>query len=102
MKSKNVKCIGGFGVRKKTVGGLDLQQNVFVFKNGCVQIENFIAYPNKDTTNENVEKMDLVKTMFGKSVYRQTYTVRFETLKTIVYHSQEILVKEGVKLSDLV
>ena len=51
---------------------------------------------------ENVEKMDLVKTMFGKSVYRQTYTVRFETLKTIVYHSQEILVKEGVKLSDLV
>ncbi len=102
MKSKNVKCIGAFGTRKKTVGGLDLQQNVYVFKNGCVQIENFIAYPNNSFTKEEVAGMSLMRTMFGKTVFRHVYVARFETLKTITYHSQEILAKNGVKLSDLV
>jgi len=98
MKSKNTKCIGAFGIIKKTVGGLNMNQRVFVFKNGVVEIRDYIVFHNKEVPTF----MTPTKTMFGKTVYYREYALRFSTLKSITYEAQQVMAKAGVKLSDLV
>jgi len=97
MKQKKVKCIGGFSIKKKTVGGLDMDQRCFVFSNGVTEIRDYIVFPNKEVPTH----MAPIKTMFGKTVYYREYSLRLETLKSITHFSQEIMAEKGVKLSDL-
>jgi len=105
MKTKTIKSIGGFETHKKTVGGFNMLQRVHVFPNGIVKIEDYMAVPTKEahyiTKNDNYDYVK-VKENFGLTVFSKSYTVRFETLKSITFNVQNLLAKEGCKLSDLV
>jgi len=97
MKKKKAKYIGGFSIRKKTIGGLDMDQRCFVYNNGVVEIRDYIVFTN----NEVPTFMTPVKSMFGKTVCFRQFGLRLNTLKEIAHYSQKIMTDAGVKLSDL-
>tara|TARA_R110000822_G_scaffold309096_2_gene438007 strand:+ start:15576 stop:15872 length:297 start_codon:yes stop_codon:yes gene_type:complete len=98
MKIRNNKIIGEFHFKNKSVTGNQLHTFVHTRKNGTINIYKFILIDGVD----DIEGFKKIRTMFGKTVYRQDGAFRLETLKLIVYNCQEAMAKAGVKLSDLV
>jgi hypothetical protein len=98
MKIKNNKIIGEFNFKNKSVTGNQLHTFVYTRKNGTVSITKFILIDGAD----DIEGLEKIRTMFGKTVYKEHGAYRLETLKMITYHCQQAMAKAGCKLSDLV
>lgn len=98
MKIRNNKIIGEFHFKNKSVTGNQLHTFVHTRKNGTIDITKFILIDG----DKDIEGLKKIKTMFGKTVYREDGAFRLETLKLIVYNCQETMIKAGCKLSDLV
>jgi len=97
MKIRNNKIIGEFHFKNKSITGNQLHTFVHTRKNGTIDITKFILIDGA----EDIEGFKKVRTMFGKTVYKEHGAYRLETLKLIVYHCQKAMIKAGCKLSDL-
>lgn len=100
MKKKEVKIISAYSIKKETVGGYKMEQNIYVYNNGVVGIEDFILYDKGVKPSADVGLI-LKKSMFGREVYVRRYGLRFSTLRSIANKVQEDLIKAGIRLSDL-
>lgn len=100
MKKKEVKIISAYSIKKETVGGLKMEQNIYVYNNGVVGFEDFILY-DKGVKPSGDVGLVLKKSMFGREVYVRIYALRFTTLVEVANTVKKDLIKSGTKLSDL-
>jgi hypothetical protein len=98
MKIRNNKIIGEFHFKNKSVTGNQLHTFVHTRKNGTIDIIKFILIDGAD----DIKGLEKIRTMFGKTVYKEYSAYRLETLKLIVYNCQQAMAKAGCKLSDLI
>lgn len=100
MKKKEVKIISAYSIKKETVGGYKMEQNIYVYNNGVVGFEDFILY-DKGVKPPAEVGLKLSKSMFGREVYIRIYALRFSTLVEVSNIVKKDLIKFGIRLSDL-